>query len=200
MRKGIMVNVTTADRACLRAVVANRNSPQEHVWRANIILLTADGLGTNAIMRGTGRAKSVVWRQAMTFAFVDRLVHHATIFEMNVESYRRRTAVNKHRHVTPPGHHINPLTERAKEVDRRGPVRRRSGPHLRGRSVSILKQLGRITGRVTCRCLFTVLRKHVDRATLQKVIEDLQDVPGSKSFRDAIERLSHELMKGAGQG
>jgi len=45
-----------------------------------------------------------------------------------------------------------------------------------------------------------VLRKHVDRATLQKVIEDLQDVPGSKSFRDAIERLSHELMKGAGQG
>jgi hypothetical protein len=35
---------------------------QKHVWRANIILLTADGLGTNAIMRGTGRAKSVVWR------------------------------------------------------------------------------------------------------------------------------------------
>jgi hypothetical protein len=31
-------------------------------WRANIILLTADGLGTNAIMRRTGRAKSVVWR------------------------------------------------------------------------------------------------------------------------------------------
>jgi hypothetical protein len=28
----------------------------------DIILLTADGLGTNAIMRGTGRAKSVVWR------------------------------------------------------------------------------------------------------------------------------------------
>ena len=44
------------------------------------------------------------------------------------------------------------------------------------------------------------LRNHVDRATLQKVIEDLQDVPGSKSFRDAIERLSHEVMKGAGQG
>ena len=41
-----------------------------------------------------------------------------------------------------------------------------------------------------------VLRKHVDRATLQKVMEDLQEVPGSKSFRDAIERLSHELMKG----
>lgn len=44
-----------------------------------------------------------------------------------------------------------------------------------------------------------VLRKHVDRATLQKVMEDLQEVPGSKSFRNAIERLSHELMKGGGQ-
>ena len=29
---------------------------------------------------------------AMTLAAVDRLVHHATIFEMNVESYRRRDA------------------------------------------------------------------------------------------------------------
>ena len=32
---------------------------------------------------------------AMTLAAVDRLVHHATIFEMNVESFRRRTAVNR---------------------------------------------------------------------------------------------------------
>jgi DNA replication protein DnaC len=30
---------------------------------------------------------------AMTLAAVDRLVHHATIFEMNVESFRRRTAL-----------------------------------------------------------------------------------------------------------
>ena len=29
---------------------------------------------------------------AMTLAAVDRLVHHATILEMNVQSYRRRTA------------------------------------------------------------------------------------------------------------
>lgn len=32
---------------------------------------------------------------AMTPAAVDRLVHHATIFEMNVESYRRRAAVQR---------------------------------------------------------------------------------------------------------
>lgn len=29
---------------------------------------------------------------AMTIAAVDRLVHHSTILEMNVESYRRRSA------------------------------------------------------------------------------------------------------------
>jgi DNA replication protein DnaC len=32
---------------------------------------------------------------AMTLAAVDRLVHHATIFEMNVESYRRREAAKR---------------------------------------------------------------------------------------------------------
>lgn len=32
---------------------------------------------------------------AMTLAAVDRLVHHATIFEMNVESYRRREALER---------------------------------------------------------------------------------------------------------
>ncbi len=31
----------------------------------------------------------------MTLAVVDRLLHHATIFEMNVESYRRRTALER---------------------------------------------------------------------------------------------------------
>ena len=33
--------------------------------------------------------------QAMTLAAVDRLVHHATIFEMNVESFRRRAAIQR---------------------------------------------------------------------------------------------------------
>ena len=34
---------------------------------------------------------------AMTLAAVDRLVHHATIFELNVESYRRREAIDRKR-------------------------------------------------------------------------------------------------------
>jgi DNA replication protein DnaC len=32
---------------------------------------------------------------AMTLAAVDRLVHHATIFEINVDSYRRRAALER---------------------------------------------------------------------------------------------------------
>ena len=32
---------------------------------------------------------------AMTLAAVDRLIHHATIFEMNVDSYRRRAAIER---------------------------------------------------------------------------------------------------------
>ena len=35
---------------------------------------------------------------AMTLAAVDRLVHHFTIFEMNVESYRRRAALERKQH------------------------------------------------------------------------------------------------------
>jgi len=41
--------------------------------------------------------------KAMTVAAVDRLVHHSTILEMNVDSYRRRAALpaRRHRSVTP---------------------------------------------------------------------------------------------------
>jgi ATP-dependent protease HslVU (ClpYQ) ATPase subunit len=51
MREGIAVEVSKDDRARLEAIVADRNSPQKHVWRARIVLLTADGLGTTEIMR-----------------------------------------------------------------------------------------------------------------------------------------------------
>ena len=35
--------------------------------------------------------------ETMTLAAIDRLVHHSTILEMNVESYRRRTALERKR-------------------------------------------------------------------------------------------------------
>ena len=45
---------------------------------------------------------------AMTLAAVDRLVHHATILELNVESYRRRTAVERRKRPgRPPSPTIN---------------------------------------------------------------------------------------------
>jgi transposase len=62
MRKGIVVEVTAADRARLETIVANGNTPQKHAWRARIIVLTADRHGTNEIMRRTGKSKSVIWR------------------------------------------------------------------------------------------------------------------------------------------
>jgi hypothetical protein len=51
MRKGITIAVRPADRVRLDAIARDRNSPQKHVWRARIVLLTADGKGTNASRR-----------------------------------------------------------------------------------------------------------------------------------------------------
>ena len=62
MREPCCLWLSATDRARLAAVVADRNSPQKHVWRARIILLTADRLGTAAIMRRAGMAKAGVWR------------------------------------------------------------------------------------------------------------------------------------------
>lgn len=45
---------------------------------------------------------------AMTLAAVDRLVHHATIFEMNVESYRRRAAIDRKHGAGRPAHYATP--------------------------------------------------------------------------------------------
>ena len=50
MRAGIVVNVTREDRRRLEAIVADRGAPQKHVWRANIIVATAEGCGTAEIM------------------------------------------------------------------------------------------------------------------------------------------------------
>ena len=62
MREGIIVEVSATDRNRLEAVVADRNSPQKHVWRSRIVLLTAGGLGTVEIMRQTSKSKTAVWR------------------------------------------------------------------------------------------------------------------------------------------
>jgi len=50
------------DRAALENWVADRNTPQKVVWRAQIVLLAADGAGTMAIVRAVGKAKRAVGR------------------------------------------------------------------------------------------------------------------------------------------
>ncbi|ARN81286.1 hypothetical protein DSM21852_04990 [Methylocystis bryophila] len=62
MRNGISITVSGADRKRLQAVARDRNAAQKHAWRAEIVLLSAEGFGTNEIMRRTGTSKTCVWR------------------------------------------------------------------------------------------------------------------------------------------
>lgn len=65
-----------------------------------------------------GQWDSIFPEQAMTLAAIDRLVHRATIFELNVESYRRRAAVESKRRrgreasrATPVNTKVNPAAD-----------------------------------------------------------------------------------------
>jgi transposase len=62
MRTGIPITLKPADRRRLKVLVRDRNTPHKHVWRAEIVLLSGDGIGTNEIMRRTGKSKTCVWR------------------------------------------------------------------------------------------------------------------------------------------
>src|SRR5580698_158753 len=61
MRKGVEVRLGPGDRERLEAVIGSRKSSQKHVWRARIVLLSADGVGTMAIQRQTGKGKPTIW-------------------------------------------------------------------------------------------------------------------------------------------
>ena len=80
MRTGISFEVSPADRVRLEAIAGNRNAPQKHVWRAKIVLLSADSFGTMEIMRRTGKSKPCVWRWQERFMQmgVDGLLHDKT--------------------------------------------------------------------------------------------------------------------------
>src|SRR5674476_521356 len=80
MRTGISITLKPADRRRLKALARDRNTPHKHVWRAEIVLLSADGLGTNEIMRRTGKSKTCVWRWQERFmqAGYDGLLHDKT--------------------------------------------------------------------------------------------------------------------------
>ena len=61
-RTDICLYLGPAERSELQALIANRNSPRKLVWRAEIVLATADGCGTFEIMRRAGTSKPTVWR------------------------------------------------------------------------------------------------------------------------------------------
>ena len=80
MKKGIEVWLCPGDRERLEAVIRSGNSQQKHVWRARIVLLSADGVGTMAIQRQTSKGKPTIWRWQSRFMAegVDGLLHDAT--------------------------------------------------------------------------------------------------------------------------
>jgi hypothetical protein len=62
MREGIQVRLRPGDRERLEGVVFDRRSPRHHVWRARIVLLTAEGAGARAIRAATGNGRPTIWR------------------------------------------------------------------------------------------------------------------------------------------
>jgi Homeodomain-like domain len=61
-RDDLCIDVSRSRRARLEALITDRNTPSKMVWRAKIVLATADGQGTNEIMRRTAKSKPCVWR------------------------------------------------------------------------------------------------------------------------------------------
>lgn len=115
MRTGIDFSVSCYDRQRLEAIVVGRTTPQKHVWRARIILLSADGLGTHAIMAATGKSKTCVWRwqERSMDEGVDGLLRDKTrppgtppVAEERVEEVARLT-------LEPPPHEATHWTGRA---------------------------------------------------------------------------------------
>ncbi len=68
VRPGITISLSPVDRHRVEALVRDRNTAQKHVWRAEIVLLSAEGIGTNEIICRTGKSKTCVWRCQERFA------------------------------------------------------------------------------------------------------------------------------------
>lgn len=61
-RDDICLYLGPVDRERLQALLTDRNTPRKVAWRAEIVLATADGCGTNEIMRRAETSKPTVWR------------------------------------------------------------------------------------------------------------------------------------------
>src|SRR5262249_24492465 len=80
MKKGIKLRLGPGDRERLEAVIGSGNSRQKQGWRTRVVLLRADGGGTMAIQRQTGKGKPTIWCWQARFMAegVDGLLHEAT--------------------------------------------------------------------------------------------------------------------------
>ncbi len=81
MRPGITVTLNSADHHRLKAFIADRNTPQKRVWRAEIVLLWAESLGTVEVMRRMtaggicdGRTGSKLWLTVAAFDWLPEAV------------------------------------------------------------------------------------------------------------------------------
>ena len=68
IKKAIALELKRGDRNALRDLVVDGNTAQKIAKRARIVLLTAEGHGTMAIMRAVGVSKTTVWRWQEYFA------------------------------------------------------------------------------------------------------------------------------------
>lgn len=67
MRTGISISLSDGDRRHLEAIVTDRNASKKQVWRARIVLLIADGVGTNGIMTANRKSKLTFRRRQECF-------------------------------------------------------------------------------------------------------------------------------------
>ena len=62
------ITISAEQRVALEQLVADRNTPAKVVWRARIVLASADGESVKAVARATGKSKPCVWRWQRRFA------------------------------------------------------------------------------------------------------------------------------------
>src|SRR4051794_41797607 len=67
--------LSPGDRATLEEWVSGRNTPQKLVWRARIVLLSAERVGVMAITRAVGKSKVTVarWQERYLVQGIDGL-------------------------------------------------------------------------------------------------------------------------------
>jgi transposase len=74
------MELSAGDRVLLQGIVGDRNSRAKHVYRARIVLLAGDGLGSTRVAHAVGKSEPTVRRWLERFAAqgVDGLLRDAT--------------------------------------------------------------------------------------------------------------------------